>query len=317
MAERPPAKASPDRPARRRARPARAGREGAAGYLFLSPWILGIVLLTLGPMLASLYLSFTDYNLFDQPEWVGLDNYAAMFADERWRGSVRVTLVYVLLSVPAKLALALAVAMLLARRRRGEGFYRSAFYAPSLLGASVSLALVWRALFMQDGAVDRTLSSVGIELGGWVGNPDYALLVLVVLAIWQFGAPMVIFLAGLKEVPQELYEAADVDGAGRWRKFWSVTVPMISPVIFFNLLLETVNAFQVFTASYVVSNATGGPADSTLFYTLYLYFQGFTDFRMGYASAMAWMLVAGVGLVTLLLFRLSRAWVYYAGEDGR
>ncbi|GAA3758049.1 multiple sugar transport system permease protein [Spinactinospora alkalitolerans] len=301
-------------PRRRRGRP---DREGLAGYAFLSPWILGFLLLTMGPMLASLYLSFTDYNLFTAPEWVGLDNYRALFRDDQWLQSVRVTLVYVTVSVPLKLAGALAVAMLLVRPRRGQGFYRSAFYAPSLLGASVSVALVWRALFSDDAVVDRALSSVGIDTGGWVGNPDYALGLLILLAVWQFGAPMVIFLAGLKQVPRELYEAADVDGAGRLRKFGSITLPMISPVLFFNLLLETVNAFQVFTSSFVVSNGTGGPAGSTLFYTLYLYQQGFTQFRMGYASAMAWMLVLGAGLVAVLLFRLSRAWVYYSGDDGR
>ncbi|GAA3728007.1 sugar ABC transporter permease [Salinactinospora qingdaonensis] len=300
-------------PKRRRS----GSRETRAGYAFLLPWMLGFLGLTLGPMLASLYLSFTEYNLFTAPTWAGLDNYIELFRDDRWLQSVRVTVLYVFVSVPVKLAVALAVAMLLVRPRRGQGFYRAAFYAPSLLGTSVSVALVWRALFSDDAVVDQTLSAVGLRLGGWVGNPDFAPLLLILLAVWQFGAPMVIFLAGLKQVPKEFYEAAEVDGAGPWRRFLTITVPMISPVLFFNLLLETVNAFQAFTPAFVVSNGEGGPAGATLFYTLYLYQQGFTQFNMGYAAAMAWMLVLGAGLVALGLFRFSRFWVHYSGDDAR
>ncbi|WBB89899.1 sugar ABC transporter permease [Verrucosispora sp. WMMC514] len=285
-----------------------------AGYLFLSPWIIGILLLTLGPMLASLYLSFTDYDLFNRPQWIGLDNYQRMLTDARWLTSVRVTALYVVLAVPIKLACALAVAMLLNNDRRGRSFYRAAFYGPSLIGASVSLAIVWKAMFSDDAVVDRLLQTVGVNVGGWAGNPDFSLLMLVLLAAWQLGAPMVIFLAGLKQVPRELHEAAEVDGAGAWRRFRSITLPMISPVIFFNLLLETINSFQVFTSAYIVGGPNGQPAGTTLFYTVYLFDRGFGDYRMGYASAMAWMLLAGVGLVTLLLFRTARGWVYYSGD---
>ncbi|TDB78075.1 carbohydrate ABC transporter permease [Micromonospora sp. KC723] len=300
-------------PAGPRKRARRSG-DGVAGYLFLSPWIIGILLLTLGPMVTSLYLSFTDYDLFDSPEWVGLDNYQRMFEDARWLKSVRVTALYVVLSVPVKLACALAVAMLLNNERRGRAFYRAAFYGPSLIGASVSLAIVWKAMFSDDAVIDRLLRAIGVNTGGWAGNPDFSLLMLVLLAAWQLGAPMVIFLAGLKQVPRELYEAAEVDGAGPWRRFRSVTLPMISPVIFFNLLLETINAFQVFTSAYIVGGPNGQPAGTTLFYTIYLFDRGFGDYRMGYASAMAWMLLAGVGLVTLVLFRTARGWVYYSGD---
>jgi multiple sugar transport system permease protein len=293
---------------------ARRSGDGVAGYLFLSPWIIGILLLTLGPMLASLYLSFTDYDLFDSPRWVGLDNYQRMFDDSRWLTSVRVTALYVALAVPIKLAGALAIAMLLNNERRGRAFYRAAFYGPSLIGGSVSLAIVWKAMFSDDAVVDRVLRTVGVHTGGWAGNPDFSLLMLVLLAAWQLGAPMVIFLAGLKQVPRELYEAAEVDGAGPGRRFRSITLPMISPVIFFNLLLETINAFQVFTSAYVVGGPNGQPAGTTLFYTIYLFDRGFGDYRMGYASAMAWMLLAGVGLVTLFLFRTARGWVYYSGD---
>ena len=294
----------------------RRRRERGAAALFLSPWVIGAALLTVGPMLASLYLSFTDYNLFNAPNWVGLRNYVNLFTnDQHFWDSVGVTVRYVLFSVPLKLVLALAVALLLNRARRGVGLYRSAFYAPSLLGASVSVALVWRAVFNDGGVVDKALSALGVHTGGWIDRPQYALYTLVLLAAWQFGAPMVIFLAGLKQIPRDLYEAAEVDGAGPVRRFWSVTMPMLSPVLLFNLVLEIIHAFQAFTSAFVISGGRGGPSDSTLFYTLYLYQRGFVDFRMGYASAMAWLLLVVIGAITLLLFRTSRRWVFYAGEE--
>jgi multiple sugar transport system permease protein len=228
-----------------------------------------------------------------------------------------VTARYVLLSTPLKLAAALGVAMLLNRPSRLQGWYRSAFYAPSLLGASVAVALVWRVIFDNGGVVDSSLAALGIHTGGWVASPRYALLVIVALSVWQFGAPMIIFLAGLKQIPQELYDASAVDGSGRWRTFRSVTLPMLSPVILFNLVLETIHAFQAFTAAFVVSGGRGGPSDSTLFYTLYLYQKGFAEYRMGYASAMAWILVVAIAIVTAVLFRSARMWVFYHGEDAR
>ncbi len=292
----------------------RRSDDGIAGYFFLSPWILGILLLTLGPMVTSLYLSFTDYNLFDAPRWIGLDNYLRMFDDPRWLRSVQVTALYVVLAVPIKLAAALGVALLLNSKRKGQGLYRAAFYGPSLIGGSVSVAIVWKTMFSDDSAVDQVMRLFGVHTGGWSGNPDFSLLMLVLLAVWQLGAPMVIFLAGLKQVPKELYEAAEVDGAGRWRRFASITLPLISPVVFFNLLLETINSFQVFTSAYVVGGPNGQPAGTTLFYTIYLFDRGFGDYRMGYASAMAWMLLLGVGLITAFLFRSARGWVHYSGE---
>jgi multiple sugar transport system permease protein len=235
--------------------------------------------------------------------------------DPRYWQSVRVTATYVVTSVPAKLALALAVAILLNKARRGVGLYRSLLYVPSLLGASVAIALVWRGMFDAGGAVDLALQIAGIHTGSWIYHPDTALWTLVALVAWQFGAPMVIFLAGLKQIPGELYDAASVDGAGKLRQFWHITVPMLSPVIFFNLLLEIIHAFQSFTPASIISGGTGGPADSTLVYTLYLYQQGFGNFNMGYASAMAWVLLATVGVVTVVLFATSRLWVFYGGED--
>lgn len=309
-------RSAPSRAERVVARRPRRRRDRGAAYVFLSPWIIGAALFTIGPMVASLYLSFTNYDLFTAPKWIGVQNYIRMFTDDNhyWNAAF-VTLKYVLISVPLQLALALAVAMLLSRPRRGQGFYRSAFYAPSLLGASVSVALVWRAMFGSGGTVDRVLRVFGIHTGSWVDQPQYALLTLVGLSVWQFGAPMVIFLAGLKQIPRDLYEAAEIDGAGPARRFLSVTLPMLSPVLLFNLVLGIIHAFQAFTSAFVISSGRGGPSDSTLFYTLYLYQRGFVDFRMGYASAMAWVLLVVIGLITAVLFRTARGWVFYAGED--
>ncbi|MCL3859481.1 carbohydrate ABC transporter permease [Actinotalea sp. K2] len=292
----------------------RRAAETRAGYAFLTPWLLGFFALTAGPMLASLYLAFTNYNLFSSPEWIGLDNFRLMFDDPRFIQSAKVTGIYVLVGTPVKLAAALAVAMLLNNTRRGQGLYRSVFYAPSLIGASVSIAIVWKAMFIDQGIVDRIGQQLGISWGGWVGNPSMTMPMFVLLTVWQFGAPMVIFLAGLKQVPAELYEAAAVDGAGPVRKFLKITLPMLSPVLFFNLLLETIHSFQIFASAFIISGGTGGPAGSTLFYTLYLYQRGFVDFRMGYASAMAWVLVLVVGIITFVFFKTSKSWVHYSGE---
>jgi multiple sugar transport system permease protein len=306
----PAAPAPPPGTARKR----RKAAETRAGYAFLTPWLLGFFLLTAGPMLASLYLAFTNYNLFAPPEFTGLENFRLLFSDPSYLKAWQVTATYVVFGTPIKLIAALAVAMLLNNRRRGKGFYRSSFYMPSLVGASVSIAIVWKAMFIDDGIVDQIGQLFGAPAGGWVGDPNRTMPMLILLTVWQFGAPMVIFLAGLKQIPNELYEAASVDGAGPVRKFRNITLPMLSPVIFFNLLLETIHAFQIFASAFIISNGTGGPARSTLFYTLYLYQRGFQDFRMGYAAAMAWVLVVVIGLITVLFFRSSKFWVHYSGE---
>nr|WP_123605920.1 sugar ABC transporter permease [Micromonospora sp. Llam0] len=293
--------------------------EGLAGYVFLSPWLLGLMAITAFPMLFSLYLSFTNYDIlssWDFVEWVGFENYWDLFVnDQTFRHSAQVTLIFAFVAVPLKLAAALSVALLLNRESRGVGLFRSLFYLPSLLGGSVALALIWRAMFSGDGAFNDFLGLFGIPGQPWVNDPDWALETLMVLAIWQFGAPMVIFLAGLKQVPTELYEAASVDGAGKIRQFFNVTLPMLSPVIFFNLVLETINGFQGFTAAFVISNGTGGPVDSTMLYTLYLYTKGFTEFQMGYASALAWVFLIAIGLITVLFFSTGRFWVHYSDGD--
>jgi multiple sugar transport system permease protein len=292
-------------------------REGIAGYVFLSPWLLGLLGITAIPMVYSLYLSFTDYDLFGSADWVGLDNYTHLLtSDPSYWHAVQVTLIFALVAVPLKVAAALGVALLLSRERRGVSGFRALFYLPSLLGGSVAVAIVWQAMFRGDGAVNKLLAIFGIHGRAWVNDPDTALGTLIVLAVWQLGAPMVIFLAGLKQIPTDYFEAAAIDGASRWRTFRNVTLPMLSPVIFFNLVLETIAGFQGFTAAFVISNGTGGPTDSTLVYSLYLYMKGFGDFEMGYASAMAWVFLVAVGLLTVLFFGLGRLWVHYADDWG-
>jgi multiple sugar transport system permease protein len=227
-----------------------------------------------------------------------------------------VTIRYVVLSVPLKLAFALALAMLLDRGLRGLAFYRSVLYLPSLLGGSVAIAVLWKQIFGYDGLINTALYDLfGIDGPSWISNPDYALETLVALRVWQFGSPMVIFLAGLRQIPTELYEAAAIDGANAWQKFWRVTLPLLAPVVFFNLVLQTIDAFKAFTPAFIISGGTGGPVDSTLFYTLYLYQEGFGYFRMGYASALAWVLVLIIGTFTAAAFMTSRYWVHY--EDRR
>ena len=286
-------------------------KDNKPAHIFLIPWTIGLFLITLGPMAMSLYLAFTDYNLLQAPEFTGLENITRMLGDERLHNSLRVTFTYVLVGVPLQLAMALAVAMLLDRGMRGLSFYRSVFYLPSMLGSSVAIAVLWKQIFGTTGLVNQVLGYFGIEGMGWISNPDTALGSLILLNIWTFGSPMVIFLAGLRQIPTMYYEAASIDGATKWRQFRSITLPMLSPIIFFNLVLQIIGAFQNFTQAFVVSNGSGGPADSTMFFTLYLYQQGFKQFDMGYAAAMAWLLVLIIGAFTALNFFVSKYWVFY------
>jgi multiple sugar transport system permease protein len=306
---------------RRGSGPRRKRRENLTGYVFLSPWLLGFLGITAIPMLLSLYLSFTDYDVLTpvaDVNWIGWANYQRMFtADPSYWHAVAVTLKFAVIAVPLKLAAALGVALLLNRTFRGIGWFRGLFYLPSLLGGSVAVAIVWRSMFNREGAFNSFLALFGIQGVPWVNDPNWALGTLMLLAAWQFGAPMVIFLAGLKQVPVELYEAAAVDGANAWRRFRNVTLPMLSPVIFFNLVLETIHGFQGFTSAFVLSNGTGGPVDSTLMYTLNLYIKGFVELNMGYASAMAWVFLVVVGLVTVVLFSTGRFWVHYSDAGDR
>jgi pectin-derived oligosaccharide transport system permease protein len=299
-------------PEEKRLQAKEAGRDNKAAYLFLLPWLIGLAVITIGPLLASLYLSFTNYNLIQAPEWTGLENYIRMLGDARLHTALKVTFIYVFVSTPLQLALALGIAMLLNEGMRGLPFYRSIFYLPSMLGSSVAIALLWRQIFGTEGLVNQVLRFFGVDATiGYVSDPKYALSTIILLHVWTFGSPMVIFLAGLRQIPGMYYEAAAVDGASKWAQFRKITLPLLSPIIFFNLVLQIINAFQAFTQAFVVSGGTGGPSDSTLFYTVYLYQRGFGQFQMGYAAAMAWLLVVIIAAFTAINFFASKYWVFY------
>ncbi|UKA63261.1 carbohydrate ABC transporter permease [Arthrobacter sp. FW306-04-A] len=288
-----------------------SSKDNRAALVFLTPWIIGLVCITIGPMLISLYLSFTDYNLIQDPNWIGGDNFTRMLQDDRFWNSLRVTLTYVIVGVPLQLGLALAVALALDKGLKGLPIYRSIFYLPSLLGSSVAVAILWKQMFGTSGLVNQFLAMVGITGPGWISDPSTALGSIILLHVWTFGSPMIIFLAGLRQIPVMYYEAAAVDGAGRSTRFLKITLPLLSPIIFFNLVLQIIGAFQSFTQAFIVSGGTGGPSDSTMFFTLYLYQRGFGQFDMGYASAMAWVLLVIVGAFTAVNFYASKFWVFY------
>lgn len=286
-------------------------KQAWVAYLFLLPWLIGFFGLTLWPFLNSLYLSLTETTLRSST-FVGLQNYIQMFQDPRFLKSMEVTLTYVLLSVPLKLAMALFVAILLYKASLGMTIYRTLFYLPSLIGGSVAVAVMWRNIFGMDGLLNSFLSLLGIAGKEWLGQPDYALYVLIMLVVWQFGSSMVIFLAGLKNVPGELYEAAQIDGASSLSRFLKITLPMISPILLFNLILQTISSFQVFTQGYIITK--GGPMDETLFSVLYIYDLAFKQQRMGYASAVSWSLLMLIAAVTAIIFLTSKRWVYYEND---
>lgn len=281
-------------------------------YVFLTPWMIGVLALVLLPLLWSLYLSFTDYDLLSAPTFIGWENYRVLFTeDHRYLHSMGLTLGYVVVAVPCQLITALAAAMLLAPARRGVQVYRSLFYLPSLLGASVGVAITWRALFDYGGGVNSFLATFGIAERSWVNDPGSVLVVIILLEIWRFGAPMIIFVAGLQQIPRNLYEAAEVDGASWFGRFRHVTLPMLSPIIFFNLVLGVIQAFQTFTPAQLVGDGRGGPADATLFYAVNLYQQAFEYQRMGYASAIAWIMLLVLGVIAAGMFWSSKKWVNY------
>ena len=292
-------------------------RKNFAGYAFLTPWLIGFLLLAIGPILFSLYLSFTKYNVINPPRWIGLDNYAYMFArDARFKKALQVTFTFVAFAVPAKLIFALAVAMVLDKGIRAIGIYRALFYLPSILGGSIAVAILWRNLFKADGVVNAILSFIGIDGPAWLADPRYSLWTLIVLAVWQFGSPMLIFLAGLRAIPQELYEAAEIDAAGKVKQFFAITVPLLAPVIFFNLVLQMIEAFKSFSGAFIISGGSGAPLDSLLFYTVYLFNEAFSFLRMGYAAALAWVLLVIIATFTAIAFWTSKYWVHYEGERG-
>ncbi len=308
-----------------------AWREAAAGYFFIVPWIIGFVVFTFGPMIASLYYSFTEYNIITPPKWVGLANYMRVFSglpefvqtgDVRqlkdpifWK-SLQVTLYFAALSLPLNLLCSFSLAILLNQKIYGLRIWRTIYFLPSII-SGVAVTLLWlRILNPRMGILNPFLRDVlGIaNPPGWLQDPDWAIPALVLMGLWGVGGSMIIYLAGLQGIPTDLYDAAHVDGANRWQTFWSVTFPMMTPVLFYNLVLGLIGTFQYFTEVYVATGGSGGPQRATMFYNLYLYQNAFNYFEMGYASTMAWILFVIVLLLTTLIFRSSEAWVYYEGQ---
>lgn len=289
--------------------------ENRAAHLFLTPWFLGLFGITLLPMVASLYLSFTHFGILSAPTWIGFENYIKLFtADRRFIKSIWVTVTYVGWSVPLILCFSLLIAVALNRGLAGLAIYRSLFYVPSLIGGSVGIGLLWKQVFDERGVFNQLLAIFGVEGRGWITNPSFALSTVIALNVWTFGASMVIFLAALRQIPDSYYEAASIDGANAWQRFRRITLPLITPVIFFNAILLIIGSFQGFTQAFVVSNGRGGPIDSTLLYSLYLYQRAFQQLDMGYASAMAWILLIVIAAITAFFFWTSRFWVFY-GDD--
>jgi len=285
------------------------------GLAYLSPYIIGLVLFTAFPFVSSFLMSFTDYDLMTSPNFVGLENYHYMlFEDDIFWKSMSVTFMYVFLTIPFKLAFALFIAFILNFNLKGIGFFRTAYYIPSILGSSIAIAVLWRALFAIDGVLNHMLGIFGVDPISWLGEPSFALFTITLLRAWQFGSAMVIFLAALQNVPKSQYEAAMIDGASKWQMFMKVTVPLITPVIFFNFIMQTTQAFQEFTAPYVVTG--GGPMKSTYLISLYIYETAFKFFDMGYGSALAWSLFIVVTIFTAITFRSSKYWVFYSGDKG-
>ena len=291
-------------------------QDNMVGYLMLTPWLVGFIGMWLIPAVISLYYSFTDFNLLNTPKIIGFANYIRVFTeDDSFIQALKVTFLYVLILVPLRLAFALFVAMLLNKKHVGLGLYRTLYYVPSIIGGSIAVSVVWKQIFGNKGVVMTLLSVFGIhQTTSLLGNPKTALSVIILMGVWQFGSSMLIFLSALKQIPFALYESAMVDGAKPAYTFVKITLPMLPPTIFFNLILQIINGFRVFTESYVITD--GGPLDSTLSYVLYLYRRAFTYFDMGYSCALAWILVAIIAVFTVIIFKSQKSWVYYESEEG-
>ena len=289
------------------------GENRFLGLAYVTPYVFGLLLFTAVPFGASLYLAFTDYNLVSSPNWVGMDNFEKLFTRDRtFTRSLNVTLLYVGLTVPLKLAFALFIAVILNYKLKAINLFRTAYYVPSILGGSIAIAVLWRYLFSTEGLVNMALAVVGLGPVNWFGDPTNALFTITLLRMWQFGSAMVIFLAALQSIDKSLYEAAAIDGSGPWSTFRHITLPLITPVIFFNLVMQMVQAFQEFNGPYIITQ--GGPLKATYFLPLYIYELAFKKFDMGYASAVAWVLFIIIMALTLVAFWSSKKWVYYAGD---
>ena len=290
--------------------------ENYGGMIFILPWIVGFLGLTLVPFICLLYFSVTKYDLLSSPRFIGFRNYVNIFTlDPKFLTSLLVTFQYAFIGVPIRLAVALLIAIVLNTRHRMISLYRTLFYIPSIIGGSVAVAITWRTVFARDGALNSLVEKI---IGwnpnfSWIGDPKTALGSLILLSVWQFGSPMLIFLAGLKNIPVSYYEAAVVDGANSFHKFFKITIPLLTPVIFFNLVMQLIGGFMTFTQGLIITN--GGPIDRTLFYQLYVYRQGFQQFNMGYASALSCILLVIIAFFTALVFKSSSAWVYYESKD--
>jgi multiple sugar transport system permease protein len=283
-------------------------------FLFLAPWLLGIIFFSLVPVILSFWFAFTNYDMFSPAQFVGLTNFINMFKDARFYQSISVTARYVLFGVPLQLAFALFLATILNEKLPGFRIFRAIYYVPSLLGGSVAIALLWKQIFGLEGILNKFLLLLGFtqfQNTSWMNEPGTAVYTLVVLLVWQFGSCMVIFVAGIQNIPATLYEAAEIDGAGKVASFFRITFPMLTPIIFFNLIMQIIGAFQAFTPAFIITRGGGGFKNSLLFYTLYLYREGFVEYQMGYASALAWFLLVIIGVVTAVLFATSRFWVFY------
>ena len=282
-------------------------------YLYILPWILGFAILQLYPFVSSFIYSFTDYTVGAKATFQGLANYKKLFTqDKEFWNSLKVTILFALYTVPGKLIMALVVAMFLNRDLKGINLIRTLYYIPSLFGGSVAVALLWRLMFLDNGVINAILTALHLPVIQWLGDTRYALRTICMLEIWQFGSSMVMFLAALKQVPRSLYEAAEIDGAGKVTRFFHITLPQISPIIFFNLINQTIQALQNFTSAQVITE--GGPLKSTYVLGLKLYKEGFSYFKMGYASAISWVVFAAIMIFTLAIFASSKLWVHYADE---